>query len=432
MMRFVLATVLIVVLGTPAAATVDRYPSTTMIDNVPAQVDPNATLAGVQILLPGGLDRQTGQQDGFAALLGEIVAQSPIAAGERPLPLRDAIAVQGANLTVSVEPQYVRYYVEGSPATVRTALMLLGGVLAAPDFSHATISRARKALASRIIDANESPFGVISEMLRRSYYAGTGAGYPPLGSLSVVSNAGSAALKKFWSDNYRSGGATIAAAGRIDADVARAAQAAVAQLPAGNPAALNQQTLAPTDPPARIVTHRDVALPWIGVGFAAPAPGAKDFATMLVVQAIISALGRTDSIVSRPAVLRPINAIYQYDVRPANFIIYASGTGIGMSAGWREIFEATDVLAAKPLDATVIQRYRTLATGEFVIDNMTLEDRSALVGWVARMGLDPDYPNSVLGAIDAVSAADVQRVVKAYLQKYTFALVLPRTTQEQH
>jgi len=431
MMRTLLTLAMIAALSLPAAAAADKYPATTMIDNVPAQVDLNATLAGVQVMLPGGLDRQAGQQNGFAALLAEVVAQTPVPGGERPLPLRAAIAAAGANLTVSVEPQYVRYYVEGTPTTVRTALALLGGALASPDFSHATISRARKTLASRIIDADESPFGVLSEMLRRSYYAGSGAGYAPLGSLSVVSNAGSAALKKFWSDNYRSGGATIAAAGRVDAEVARAAQAVVAQLPAGSPAALTQKTLAPTDPPTRIVTHRDVALPWVGVGFAAPAPGAKDFASMLVVQAIVSTLGQTDSIVSRPALFRPINAIYQYDVKPANFIIYASGTGIGTSAGWREIFQATDVLAAKTLDASVVQRYRTLARGQFVIDNMTLEDRSALVGWVARMGLDPDYPNSVLAAIDAVTPADVQRVVKEYLQKYTFALVLPRT-QEQH
>ncbi|HEY1729446.1 MAG TPA: insulinase family protein [Candidatus Baltobacteraceae bacterium] len=431
MMRAILALALIAALGLPAAAAVDKYPATTMIENVPAQVDPSAALAGVQIMLPGGLDRQGGQQNGFAALLAEVIAQTPVPGGERPLPLRSAISASGANLTVSVEPQYVRYYVEGSPTTIRAALALLGGALAAPDFSHATISRARKTLASRIIDANESPFGVLSEMLRRSYYAGSGAGYAPLGSLSVVSNAGSVALKKFWSDNYRSGGATIAAAGRVDADVARAAQAVVARLPAGSPASLTQKTLAPTDPPTRIVTHRDVALPWVGVGFAAPTPGAKDFASMLVVQAIVSTLGQTDSIVSRPALFRPINAIYQYEVKPANFIIYASGTGIGTSAGWREIFQATDVLAAKQLDASVIERYRTLARGQFVIDNMTLEDRSALVGWVARMGLDPDYPNSVLDAIDAVTPSDVQRVVKEYLQKYTFALVLPRT-QEQH
>ena len=432
MMRAILAVLTIFALGAPAAAAIDRYPATTMIDNVPAQVDVNASLAGVQIMLQGGLDRQSSQQNGFAALLGEVVAQTPVQSSEGPRPLRDAIAQTGANLTVSVEPQYVRYYVEGSPATIRGALALLGGALAAPDFSHATISRARRTLASRIIDANESPFGALSEMLRRSYYTGSGAGFAPLGSLAIVSNASSAALKKFWSDNYRSGGATIAAAGRVDADVARAAQAVVAQLPGGSPPSLTQRTLAPTDPPARIVTHRDVALPWIGVGFAAPAPGAKDFATMLVVQSIMSTLGQTDSIVSRPALLRPINAIYQYDVNPSNFIIYASGTGIGTAAGWREIFQATDVLAAKALDPAVIGRYRTLARGQFVIDNMTLEDRSALVGWVARMGLDPDYPNSVLASIDAVTPDDVQRVVKTYLQKYTFALVLPRTTQEQH
>jgi len=431
MIRSVMALALLVALNAPAAAAVDRYPATTMIENVPAQVDMNATLAGVQIMLPGGLDRQSSQQNGYAALLAEIVAQTPVTNGTLPASARDAVAAAGANLTVSVEPQYVRYYVEGPPATIRTALALLGSALAAPDFSHATIARARKTLEARIIDANESPFGVLSEMLRRSYYAGSGAGFAPLGSLAVVSNAGPAALKKFWSDNYRGGGATIAAAGRVDAAIVRAAQAAVERLPAGAPASIVQRTQAPTEPPTRIVTHRDVALPWVGVGFAAPAPGAKDFATMLVVQAIVSALGRTDSIVSRPALLRPINAIYQYDVSPANFIVYASGTGIGTSGGWRSIFEATEVLADKPLDPSVVERYRTLATGQFVIDNMTLEDRSALVGWVARMGLDPDYPNAVLAEIDAVTPDDVQRVVKKYLQKYTFALVLPRT-QEQH
>ncbi|MBV8583246.1 MAG: hypothetical protein JO241_04550, partial [Candidatus Eremiobacteraeota bacterium] len=49
-----------------------------------------------------------------------------------------------------------------------------------------------------------------------------------------------------------------------------------------------------------------------------------------------------------------------------------------------------------------------------------------------RMGLDPDYPNAVLSAIETVSPADVQRVVKDYLQKYTVALILPRPTREAH
>lgn len=430
MRRALLAALLAAALCAPALAAADRYPATVLIEDVPAQIDADAALAGVQIYLPGGLDRQTSAQNGFAALLGEVVARTPAASGGAELPLRDAIGALGASLTVSVEPQDVRYYVEGRPAALRTALGMLGAALASPDFSRATVASAKSALTARIIDANESPFGVVSAMLRSAYYPGTGAGYAPMGTQAVVANAGPDALRRFWSDNYRSGGVTIAAAGHVDADVARAARAVIASLPAGQPMPLTLRTHKPSDPPARIVTHRDVGLPWVGMGFAAPAAGTKDFAAMLVVQAIIASLGRTDTIVSRPAALRPINAIYQYDVRPANFIIYSSGSSLSSATGLREVFAATDLLESKPLDPAVIARYRTLAIGQFAIDNMTLEDRSALVGMTARMGLDPDYPNAVLAAIEAVSPADVQRVVKEYLQKYTVALILPRPTRE--
>lgn len=429
MKRSLLALALVAALCAPAAAAADRYPATVIVDGVPAEVDADSALAGVQIYLPGGLDRQSAVQNGFAALLGEVVAGTPVGGGQ---PLRQAISSLGANLSVSVEPQDVRYYVEGRPAALKAALALLGTALAAPDFSHATVASAKNALTERIIDANESPFGVVSSMLRSAYYPGSGAGFSPAGTQAVVANASPDALKRFWSDNYRSGGVTIAAAGRVDDDVARAARAAVANLPAGQPAPMTLRTHKPSDPPARIVTHRDVGLPWVGMGFAAPAAGTKDFAAMLVVQSIIASLGRTEGIVSRPAALRPINAIYQYDVRPANFIIYSSGNSMASATGLREVFAATDLLGSKPLDASVIQRYRTLAIGEFAIQNMTLEDRSALVGMTTRLGLDPDYPNAVIAAIDAVSPADVQRVVKDYLQRYTVALILPRPSRQEH
>lgn len=431
--RVLLAAFMIASTASSGGAAVERYPATTLLDNVPAQIDSDAALAGVQISLPAGLDRQSRTQNGYAALLGEIVAETPVQSSGAQLPLRDAVAALGSSLSVSVQPQNVRYYVEGRPAAVSSALALLGTALGAPDFSRDTIAKAKDALRLRIHEADQSPFGVVSTMLRNAYYQGSGAGFSPMGSDAVVANATAESLRRFWSDDYRSGAAVLSAAGRVDEGVVRAAHAAVAKLPEGVPAPLMLKAHEPTDPPARIITHRDVGVPWIGIGYSAPAAGSKDFAPMLVVQAIIASLGRPDAIVSRPAALRPINAIYQYDVRPANFIVYSTGNSLGSPTGLREIFAATEVLTSKPLDPSVLERYRTLAAGQFLIDNMTLEDRSALVGLTTRFGLDADYGNAVLSDIASVTPADVQRVVKAYLQKYTVAIVLPRPAQqEQH
>ena len=431
--RWALAVLLCASLALPALpsrAAADRYPATTMIDDVPSQVDRDAALAGVQILLPGGLDRQSSIQNGYAALLGEVVAETPVSLNGSQQRLRDAVAALGANLSVTVQPQDVRYYVEGRPQAVSAALGLLGAALRAPDFSRETLARAKHALQLRITEADQSPFGVVSAMLRSAYYESSGAGYEPMGSPAVVVNASASQLQAFWSANYLQGGAFIAAAGNVDEGVARAAHAAVALLPQGTPQPVVLGVRKLSDSPVRVITHRDVGLPWVGIGFAAPALGSKDFAAMLVVQAIIASLGRTDSIVSRPAALRPINAVYQYDVRPANFIVYSSGSSLGSPEGLREIFAATELLASKPLDDNVIERYRTLAEGQFIIDNMTLEDRSALLGTMSRLGVDGD-PNAVLSEVAAVTPADVERVVKAYLSKYTVAIILPRVTSKQ-
>ena len=59
-MRVLLAVALAAGMMLPAAAAPDRYPATTVIENVPSQVDTDASLAGVQLFLPAGLDRADG------------------------------------------------------------------------------------------------------------------------------------------------------------------------------------------------------------------------------------------------------------------------------------------------------------------------------------------------------------------------------------
>ena len=307
------------------------------------------------------------------------------------------------------------------------ALALLGSALAAPDFSPAALANAKAALRGRIAETDQSPFGVVATMLRGAYYVGSAAGLSPAGSAEVVAGVGPGDVRAFWEKYYRRGGASLAAAGRIDGSVLAAAHGALDRLPPGDVSAIVLRVKSLGDPPERIVTHRDVGVPWIGLGFAAPAPGAADFAPMLVVQAIVAALGRESWITTPPPALRSINVVYQYSLRPSNFIVYANGDSADATAGAREVFAVTELLARQSLDETVLRRYRNLAIGNFVTDTMTLEERAGLVGSFALQGLGADYPNAVLDSLGKVSPADVQRVAKRYLAKYAVAIVLPRT-----
>jgi predicted Zn-dependent peptidase len=59
-------------------------------------------------------------------------------------------------------------------------------------------------------------------------------------------------------------------------------------------------------------------------------------------------------------------------------------------------------------------------------DTITLADRSYLLGAFGSLGYDNDPVNAALTALDAATAADVQRAAKRYLQRSIVALVLPR------
>jgi predicted Zn-dependent peptidase len=74
----------------------------------------------------------------------------------------------------------------------------------------------------------------------------------------------------------------------------------------------------------------------------------------------------------------------------------------------------------------LLKRYKASAHGEWETESVSLADRAWSISTFVEQGADPDYAQTALAAIDATSAADVQRVAAAYLRKFTVALIVPR------
>jgi zinc protease len=390
--------------------------------------DPAAPLAGIELFVRAGLDRQTTAQDGLAALVAETILRSPVE-GPRgaSIPLIDAVDARGGSLSYAVSAQTVRFYLEGTPDGVAAAAPLVARVLASPSYEAATLTAARAALGERISDDEDDPRLVGRSLLRASYYRGP-AGRSELGNRTAIAGFGAADVKAFHDRWYLRGGAAVAEVGDTGPASDGASRALIAALADGTAPEEKLQTRPYGAQPKRIVTQRDVGAPYVVFGFAAPPLGDRDFAAALVVRSLMISVLQRPTATSVPAELRSGGALYGYDVSPAQLVLWINGARLDPAIGLTAVDTVLKTAASKPLAAAVLARMKETARGEWALEAVSLDQRAGAIGNAVSLGLDADANDGVGAAIARVTAADVRRVTKKYFQGFDVALIVPRSS----
>lgn len=393
------------------------------------QPDPAADVVGTEIVLQAGLDRQTTAQNGLASLVAQTILETP----ENGMPLQNAVSANGGSISYTVEAHDVRFYVEGLTGSYSTVLGMFGSALTKPDFSDRTVETARAALVTRIGQTERLALNVGIEMLNSSFYQNSSAGMPPDGLPQTLAGFAPSDARAFYEAHYRHDDAVVSTVGNVQAIPAGTYSALIAGLPAG----VSPSLPAPKPPSISSLSHqliarRDVPVPWLVAQYPAPEIGSKDFGAMLVLTAFmqrtLADVSGVPGLATQTDAQRGVGAFYNFDTRPANVIIYVDG-GLGdPTRTFATALTVVNVLGHARLSGD-LDAMKAFASGRFLEDTTTLADRAWLGGVFAGDQAGGDYRSRVVKAIDATSAADIQRVAARYLSAPTIALVLPREQQ---
>jgi zinc protease len=390
-----------------------------------AKPDAGAQLTGLTLVVNAGTAREPATQNGVAAL----AAQSLLMARADGVTLADRIGADGGSVAVVVGPAAVRFTIEALPSSIGAIASDVARTIAAPDLSPATIDAARAVLAGEIADGEKNPTAVGLEMVRDSYYQGA-AGRPLLGTRESIAGLAPADVAAFVAAHYVRGNVFATATGVVDATTSDAARTVIAAFPAGAdaPPTIGVRPIGADG--KRVVTHRDVGVPFVVLGFAAPALGDPDFAPMLVLRAILGDIADRSDVTTASPIERGLDIVYAYDVKPATFDIAIDGALLDPSAGLTIVQAIARNALTKPFTPDVVRRYKDTARGQWALEALTLDDRAWQIGAAVSEGADPGVAQTVIAAIDRVTPADVQRVAKRYLQHSIVALVLPRNVRQ--
>ena len=394
---------------------------------IATQQDSAAPLVHVAFVLPAGLDRQSLSQNGLAALTAETILRTPVDG----VPLEDAVAARGGSIRFSVDPTDVRFAIEALPSDAPAVFDLVRRAFTAPAFNVKTVTSARAALVTQIAQTQAQALQVGLDMLSNARATSANLGMPSLGIPAVLAQLGPNDVRAFFAKNYRSGGAFVSAVGRVDM-----LNASLETLPkvlaegTSAPVAVVVPKLAGTS--RQLVAHRDVAAPWLIAQYPAPSVDSPDYAPMLVLAAFmqrtLAEIAQVPGVVSQSVTARAVGAIYQYDRAQPNLTLYVNGSIGNPNRAFGTALSMASVLAATKLQGS-IEDFKAAAAGDFVSGATSLESRAWLAYVFSPKGQSSDYVNRTLAAINATSAADLQRVARKYLGMPTIALVLPKEQQ---
>jgi zinc protease len=389
---------------------------------VTAQISNDAPIAGAQIFLPAGLVRQSADQAGIAAVTAATVLRTPVENGQH---LADLAAAAGGTISYTVDPEATRFEIECSSAQLPHLVHDLAQAIAKPDPSQFAAARTEVVAAAR--DAEKVPALVAYSMVRQVRYQGSGFAFPQGGRAFTLARLTAADMQRFAAEYQHGTGTVVALAGALtDADIA-AVTADFATWPAG--AAAPAASASPEKRQHEIVAHRNVQAPWLAIGFEAPTQYSNDFATMLVIQALLGRGGDVHAMsfgsAGSAGAEDYVGAFYQYEARPGSFVIFLNGGGGDIDAAARQVEQGILRLRTEPLPDQLIARARALALGDYFLSVTSLGDAAWLLGRSASSPEGTAFENALAGRILTVNAADVQRVAKQYLGDSTIAVVLP-------
>jgi len=380
------------------------------------------------VVLSGTADDPPGKF-GVASIAAAMLTNG--AAGKSALDIADAVDFLGAELSSSaaIDSTAVRLHVP--VAHLADAVPLMADVALRPTFQKDELDRLRQQRLTALIQGRDDPNSIASAAFPRVLYGPRHRyGTPSGGTAETIKTFTSDDLREFYTTTFRPDRATIIAVGDVTAArVMPMLEKSFGSWKAPAGAAPAQAIPAVDEPAARTVYLVDkpgapqsqIRVGWIGVPRSTP-----DYFPLTVANTVLG--GSFSSRLNmnlREKHGYSYGASSQFDMR-ASAGPFVSGAGVQTDKTAEALKEFFNELTAirEPVPADELARAKNYVALRYPGGFETTGDISRRLEDAVVYHLPDDYFSAYVQKIQAVTSADVQRVMQKYSQPDRFAVVV--------
>jgi zinc protease len=265
------------------------------------------------------------------------------------------------------------------------------------------------------------PYGMLAEWVLDATFQAYPYKYLPIGSMEDLNAATAADVKEFFDTYYVPDNATLVVVGDIDTKVALdLARKHFGRIPRSK----NVPRVKAVEPPQKEVralnkSDQKAPLPAVASAFKLPSLGHADTYALQVAFDILST--GESSRMYRKLVYEEQSAVAAQaqllllEGPSIGFLFGIANQGKDVKDVAKSIRAVVDGLAAAPPSAEELDKVKNTIVSRLVVGRQTMQEKADDLASAASLMGDPERYNTELTKYQAVTAADVQRVVKEYL-----------------
>ena len=343
--------------------------------------------------------------------------------------LAETVALLGGKIAAAGDVDYSGIQGTALARYWRELLEITAEMALSPRLAPEDVPREREWLTSRIQRRRDNAPSRAFDELYAALYGSHPYGLRSLGTRESLDRIDHAAIVAWYRAFYRPERMTLAVSGQVSAsEVIAEAQRLFGAQPTGTPTS-DPPVPPPRAPAGRRVIQQEAQQTQILVGGLAPSLDHPDHAAVKVLSTILGGgmAGRLFVELRDKSALAYTAASYYDPVHESGALILYLGTAPqnaarAESALMREVARVRD----EPVPVDELARAKGYLLGRYAMDRRTNERIAWYLAFYAVEGVGLEYPARYRARVEAVTAADIQRVARTYLASPTILILGPR------
>jgi len=372
---------------------------------------------------------ETEDDAGISHLLQQVVLKGT--ASRSSLEVSETAEQLGGGISASADPDYSEIRITALARNWKPMLELLADVALRPTLPAGEIDGERKIVLNALRNRQDQPFPLAIDTVMSRVYGDHPYGRPVLGRPAALARLDRAALVAYHARFYRAPRMILAVSGDVSAaDVLAEAARLFAAAPVDDPAT------EPTLPPAaargdRTVLVKPAAQAQVLIAFLAPPIAHADYAAVKVLSTALGGgmAGRLFiEVRDKRGLAYSTASLYPSRLGPGVFYTQLGTAPVNQARAEAAVLDELERIRRDPVSAAELARAKAYLLGQFALDRRTNARLSWYDGFFEALGVGPDFTERYARAVDAVTAADVQRVASTYLTVPTIVTLGPAAT----
>jgi zinc protease len=433
MKRRLLAAVLLIVLAAPAPAvtqSADEVRRTRLPNGLQVIVRHSdvAPVVALSLMVRMGTRWETPETAGLSNFVHAVMVKGTTRRSGSDL--AETVAGLGGKLSASGEVDYSEIRASALSRFWRELLGLTAELALEPKLAPEEVDRERAFVLSRVQRRRDNAPSRAFDEFYALLYGPHPYGLPTLGTPESLARFDHAAVVARYRAFYRPDRMVLAVSGQVPVDeVLAEAQRLFGAMPAERSANLDTPHPPPVSAGQRRVIEQAAQQTQILVGGLAPPLDHPDHAAVKVLSTVLGGgmAGRLFvELRDKRALAYTATAFYEPVKEPGALILYLGTTPQTAAQAEQALLAEVTRIKRDPVSEADLTRAKGYLLGRYAMDRRTSERLAWYLAFYDVEAVATDYPERYRAAVQAVTAADVQRVARAYLATPVTVVLGPR------